>query len=131
MGRPVKHHEGYTLKPVIVPNEDAFIWDKTKELADREHISVSELVNKALAQYVGEHYPGNPQVPLEAVGSVEIMQEYIAKRACARLRNLVGKKWDNEHAHTIAVDRALELAQKVKKPSEELLELMRKAVAGL
>lgn len=128
-GRPRKHHDGYEVKPVVVPKEAEHIWDKAKELADREgNTSVSEIVNKALAQYVGEHYPGNPQVPLEAAKSVAIMQEYITKRAISRLTGIFQTNWCSPGARRSAKDRAMALALKVKNPPAELLALMEKAV---
>jgi len=38
--------------------------DMLKELADRERISLSEILVNAAAEYVELHYPGNPAVPL-------------------------------------------------------------------
>ena len=42
------------------------VYEKAKELAVRESVTFSELVAKALGEYVEAHYPGNPQMSLES-----------------------------------------------------------------
>jgi len=42
------------------------VYEKAEELAKRENISPSQLVLKALIEYLNLHYPGNPIAPLES-----------------------------------------------------------------
>jgi len=40
------------------------VYEKATELCEREGISFSLLVARALAEYLNIHYPGNPQMPI-------------------------------------------------------------------
>jgi len=41
-------------------------WGKAEKLARLEGVSLSELVSRALVEYVERHFPGNPQLPLSS-----------------------------------------------------------------
>jgi hypothetical protein len=61
-----KRFRGLIISSFYVPIEEREIIDKSKELAAKEGISHSELIARALSDYLKAHYPGNPQVPLFA-----------------------------------------------------------------
>jgi len=48
-----------------IPVEKWGDWQRFKELVERENVSISELITKAMEEYVAHHHPGNPQRPLD------------------------------------------------------------------
>jgi len=91
LGRP-KKWKGWRVTSLMVYEEYEEAYEKAKELADREGITFSELVARALSEYVSSHYPGNPQLPLiheehrdYRLRPVEIEVEMVARRLRALL----------------------------------------------
>jgi hypothetical protein len=50
--------------PVCFKVRDLESWRRFKELCEREGSSMSEKLEEWILQYVREHWPGNPQLPL-------------------------------------------------------------------
>ena len=65
MPRP-KRWRALVVTSFYFPVERQDTIDMLKELADRERISLSEMLVNAAAEYVENHYPGNPQMALES-----------------------------------------------------------------
>ena len=63
MPRP-RRWKAIRITSFYIPLEAEEIVKKAEELAKREDITLSELIIKALKEYVERHYPGNPQIPL-------------------------------------------------------------------
>jgi len=55
---------GHQVFSFRMPTEFIQLYEMFKELARREGISKSQLIVKAICEYVHHHYPGNPQLPL-------------------------------------------------------------------
>jgi len=66
MPRP-KRYEGISVKSFYYPVELKSLIEKAEKLAKTERITFSELVWKALQEYVERHFPGNPQVTIPSV----------------------------------------------------------------
>ena len=63
MVRP-RRYKSVAVTSFYYPQEASEVIEKAKELAKLEGITFSELIVKALHEYVERHYPGNPQIPL-------------------------------------------------------------------
>ena len=59
-----KSHKSYIIKSFSVGQEDLPTLALFEELVHREKTHFSELVVRALEEYVRRHHPGNPQLPL-------------------------------------------------------------------
>ena len=55
---------GHQVFSFRMPTEFIQLYEMFKELARREGISKSQLIVKAICEYVHHHYPGNPQLLL-------------------------------------------------------------------
>jgi len=60
----VSFNVGQKVFSFRMPTEFSQLYEMFKELAKREGISKSQLIVKAICEYVHRHYPGNPQLPL-------------------------------------------------------------------
>jgi len=59
-----KLHRSYVIRSFSVGQEDLPTLALFDELVQREKAKFSELVVRALEEYVRRHHPGNPQLPL-------------------------------------------------------------------
>jgi len=59
-----KFHRSYVIRSFSVGQKDLPILALFDELVQREKAKFSELVVRALEEYVRRHHPGNPQLPL-------------------------------------------------------------------
>jgi hypothetical protein len=59
-----KFHRSYVIRSFSVRQKDLPILALFDELVQRERARFSELVIRALEEYVRRHHPGNPQLPL-------------------------------------------------------------------
>jgi len=66
IGRPKKWKK-WKLTSVMIPSEYEEVYKKAEDLARIEAISLSEIIAKALKEYVEVHYPGNPQLTLPSI----------------------------------------------------------------
>jgi hypothetical protein len=62
-----RRFKGYRITSFYVPVECEDVTTKAEELARVEGWSFSELLIRALTEYVGVHYPGNPQLILPSI----------------------------------------------------------------
>jgi len=99
LGRP-KKWKGWRVTSLMVYEEYEDAYEKAKELADREGITFSELVARALSEYVSRHYPGNPQLPLihedqppYRLRTAEVEAEWISE-GLRRLLSRGPETWD-------------------------------------
>lgn len=130
-GRPKKFTDGIVTKIVSVPKETETIWHKADELAMREGVSRSELVNKALAEYLNIHYPGNPQIPLEVCKTAKVLDSYMVERVRARLEvvlQLPNSSKMEQSIYATRLDQAIGLVKKIRSPPKEIADLLEKAI---
>ena len=66
IGRPKKWPKGWKLSSLMIYERYSEVYEKSRELAEREGITFSELVVRSLGEYIEGHYPGNPQIPLDS-----------------------------------------------------------------
>ena len=59
-----KFRKSYVIRSFSVTQKDLPILALFDELVQREKVKFSELVVRALEEYVRRHHPGNPQLPL-------------------------------------------------------------------
>lgn len=71
----VSFNVGQQVFSFRMPTEFNSLYEMFKELARREGISKSQLVVKAICEYVHRHYPGNPQVPLTKFTTVDTIRQ--------------------------------------------------------
>lgn len=60
----VSFNVGQKVFSFRMPTEFNQLYEMFKELAKREGVSKSQLIVKAICEYVHRHYPGNPRLPL-------------------------------------------------------------------
>lgn len=93
MGRPKKFKDGTTNMSYSIPNEIKD--DTTKkldELAVMESMSRSEVIVKALVEYIENHYPGNPQLTLSSVTGMTPLPKLLQMRQLNEELNLTIKE---------------------------------------
>lgn len=129
-GRPPKWPEGWRTTNLLIPRDHEPIWAKARELADREDITLSELVSKALAEYLNVHYPGNPQTPLQP-SLKDLIDKYKAERLAARLEAMLHRPWSNREMWAQRLDQLVNQASRLKDPPEALKTLIQQALQAL
>ena len=67
MPRPRKFRKGYRPVTIMLPAEYEKLWELAGKVAEREGISRSELIWKALMEYLNIHGALNPQVTIDDV----------------------------------------------------------------
>lgn len=127
-GRPVIHPEGYTIKTFLIPNEQIDLWKEAEKLAAREgKMTISDVIVKALADYLNLHLPGNPQCLLKRTTSD--YEKYQRARVITRLKYVLAKKdWGSKWAHLESLHKWISESNRVKKPSRELKQLTKTAI---
>jgi len=64
VGRPKKHGEGIKVFSFLLPREKLYLIEVLDELKKIKSLSRSEIIVKALEEYVERHIPSNPQTTL-------------------------------------------------------------------
>jgi len=126
MARPKKYRDGYRPWTLMRLTHGEEVYRKAEELAEREMISLSELVLKSLAEHVKAHYPGNPQTPLFPLE--DQLRAYVAARKRAQLAALLDNPWPSRGEWLQAVDVALDKLMRQPERSPEILALMQRAL---
>jgi len=119
------------------------VYEKAVELARREGISFSELVSRALREYVENHYPGNPQLPIESytpngLKPIRLEAKLISRELTKMLKRLNDPRVSEEHKRWIRREglpkTVLKLARLNKKLRDNrysgLIELGEKEIFG-
>lgn len=66
-----RRFKGYRITSFYIPVECEDTTKKAEELARVEHCSFSEILMRAMTEYVQFHYPGNPQLILPSLLDLE------------------------------------------------------------
>jgi len=97
MPRP-RRYKAIRITSFYVPIEKARILEMSQELAQREGITLSELILNALGEYIERHYPSNPQISLETAQNPLTEPLTLKARFIAEdIENLL--KWNIKDAH--------------------------------
>lgn len=105
------------------------VYDKAEELANRERKPVSEIVVRALEDYLHVHYPGQPQPPLLMTEAK--IRRYMVSRVKARLTHLLEKPWPNADAWHQAIASVLNKLPDLRLQDKELDALVDRALAAV
>jgi len=127
VGRPRKW-KGWRTTCLMLFEEYNEIYEKAKELAEREGITFSDIVAKALAEYLKAHYPGNPQLPLPTRRPYEQFYLQLVKR---NLRRLLDQPYPNRALWESDLARWVSKARGIKTRDKELTRLVERAVSQL
>ena len=127
MGRPRKWKDGFKLTSIMIPREYEAIWDKAAELAQREGVTLSELVAKALAEYCKLHLDGNPYPPLMSERPFLEYRNELAKR---RLQAFLewAEKWPKSPRRVEEFEPVFNYVSRVKVLRVDVEELLEKAI---
>ena len=101
------------------------LYAKAASYAATEGISFSELVSKALADYLKIHYPGNPQIPLDACRSARVLGDYMEKNLMRRIKKLSEMPLVTTFQKEIfgkGLEECAGRLAKLRKPSEETVK---------
>jgi len=127
LGRPRKR-KGWKTTSLMLFEEHNEIYEKARELADREGATFSDIVAKALAEYLKIHYPGNPQLPLPARRPYEQFYLQLVKR---NLRRLLDQPYPNKALWESDLARWVSKARGVRTQDAELMDLVKRATSQL
>ncbi len=136
-GRRKKYGETPAVKIVSVPRDKEEIWHKADEQALREGTSRSEIVNRALAEYLNMYCSaGNPQPQhhLEECKTAKVLDSYMAERARSRLKALLSLPVDTKMEQAIystRLEKAIEIIKKLKSHPEDIGDMLEKAIARM
>jgi hypothetical protein len=129
-----KSHRGYVIRSFSVRQKDLPILALFDELVQRERARFSELVVRALEEYVRRHHPGNPQLPLTKFTTLNLkvpkLQRNHQKEKVRQMLNAVLKHVEqgydlNPKAHEYYVQLA-----KHNKDLKEAKELLKRLLKG-
>jgi len=101
------------------------VYEKAVELAKKEGISFSEIISKALAEYVEKHYPGNPQTPL--LPMISTAEEYLAECLTRRIESCLSHPHPENVFWLDNMHKLLRKAEKLKNINPKLDDLIVKA----
>lgn len=104
-----RRYEGVIVVSGYLPLEAREVLSKARELAKREGISLSELVGRSLVEYVGSHYPGNPQTLL-IEAKPDPMRDAFRHMRLRVLKGILSNPWPDREAWLEALERALKSA---------------------
>jgi len=127
MPRP-RRYSSIIIKSFYAPAEAKDIIDKANELAAREGITFSDVVMRALAEYLKIHFPGNPQLPLPDKRPYEQFYLQLVKR---NLRRLLDQPYPNRAMWENDLAKWVSKARGVQTHDAELMDLVKQATRQL
>jgi hypothetical protein len=108
-GRPKKWKEGFRLTSLAIPKEYEELWRMASKMAEAEGLSVSEILFKALSEYIKMHAPGNPQTILVEAKPDPVREAFRSMRLRA-LRELLEKPWPDRSEWMKQLEHAVQAA---------------------
>jgi len=126
-GRPRKW-KSWRTTCLMLYEEYSEVYEKANDLAEREGITFSELVAKALAEYLKVHLPGNPQLPLPDRYPYERFYAQLVQR---NLRRLLDQPYPNRALWESDLLKWVQKAKTVRQQDAELSALVERAVGEL
>jgi len=85
-----RRYSGLIITSFYVPVEAKDVLEALDQLAKVEGVSRSELILRAIKEYVENHYPGNPQLTLPSIEDPRLLpRRYKAVRILRALKPLV------------------------------------------
>jgi hypothetical protein len=123
-----KRYKALIIKSFYCPIESKEMIEKGEELAGTEKISFSEIIMKALAEYLHLHYPGNPQIQLNPTD--EKIDTYMNDLAARKLAAFL--KWIEKYPSSPVKDserlKVLGFTRRLRNPSQRVEELVDKVL---
>jgi len=127
LGRPRKR-KGWKTTSLMLFEEYSEIYEKARDLAYREGITFSDIVAKALAEYLKIHFPGHPQLPLPDKRPYEQFYLPLVKR---NLRRLLDQPYPNRAMWESDLAKWVSKARGIRTRDAELMDLVKRATSQL